>query len=156
MGYDLYREGDYEGEQDYFRWNVWGFPPVRYLGELYGWQPMGTKLDAWFDDDGKEYPEQLDVGYSTNDGQIVCAEDANNWAIALERALVDLESKPVVDFDSKSNRIDDAYMKNREQIHNPSAPHHKEALHGEFNTVEEQNRLKRFIVFLKDGAFNIY
>ena len=68
MGFDLYREFDEKDRPtDYFRWNIWGFPPIRFLGEMYGWIPMGTIAHSWTDDEGIEHEEEK-CGYETNDG----------------------------------------------------------------------------------------
>jgi len=151
MGYDLYREGDYTGSETYFRWNIWGFPPVRYLGELYGWIPKGTVIEAWTDDDGKEH-EASEAWYDTNDGQLVSAEDAQSWADALKLAIVDIKNNPIVKDGSKSNKIDDAYMKEREEIHN-KVP---DTIMRQFNTNNSIEYLERYITFLEDGEFKIY
>ena len=151
MGYDLYREGDYVGEHTYYRWNIWGFPPVKYLAELYGWKPMGTVIKAWTDDDGKEHLESA-CSYDTNDGQVVNEQDAANWATALSLAIEDIKKRPSVKEDSKSNKIDDAYMEKRRLIHQG----HAQTLLDEFNTESELTYLENFVVFLNEGEFQIY
>jgi hypothetical protein len=152
MGYDLYRDEETDEDLHYFRWNIWGFPPVRYLGEIYGWIPMGTTLEAWIDDDGNAHSKETDCGYDTNDGQIVCAEDAQLWADALKLALVDIKKLPIVKEGSKSSKIDDAYMAEREEIHN-KVP---ETLLRQFNTETSISYLERYVVFLEGGDFKIY
>jgi hypothetical protein len=63
---------------------------LRYLLELAwrhgGWEPMGVL----YPDAEGEYGGEPDMGYFTNDYQLVCAEDARNLADALGRALPDV------------------------------------------------------------------
>ena len=149
MGFDLYRET--EEDNDYFRWNIWGWPPIMFLAELYGWQPMGCVIESWVDDEGITHDE-TECGYSSNDGQTVCEEDAMNWAEALELALSDLRKEPTVKEGSKSTTIDDEFWSDRNLIHSKDA----ETLKREFNTASEQEYLEMYIAFLKKGSFKIY
>tara|TARA_R110002012_G_scaffold171990_1_gene336944 strand:- start:374 stop:829 length:456 start_codon:yes stop_codon:yes gene_type:complete len=151
MGYDLYRDEETDENLNYFRWNIWGFPPVRYLGEIYGWIPQGTVIEAWTDDDGKEY-ESSEAWYDTNDGQIICAEDAQLWADALKLAIEDIKKQPIVKESTKSTKIDDAYMAEREEIHN-KVP---ETILRQFNTETSIGYLERYVTFLEGGDFKIY
>ena len=149
MGYDLYRET--EEHNDYFRWNIWGFPPVRFLGELYGWIPMGTIIPAWIEEDGNGHSQE-EAGYDTNDGQIVCEEDANNWAEALAEALVDLRKIGHTKESKESQVIDDEYMAERERIWDKDA----DAIRQYFRTKADHDYLEDYITFLKKGEFRIY
>ena len=151
MGYDLYRDEETDEDLNYFRWNIWGFPPVRYLGEMYGWIPQGTVIEFHVDDDGKEY-EATEAWYDTNDGQTVCAKDAQSWADALKLALVDIKKLPIVKESTKSSKIDDAYMAEREEIHN-KVP---ETILRQFNTETSIGYLERYVTFLEGGDFKIY
>lgn len=151
MGYDLYRDEETDEDLNYFRWNIWGFPPVRYLGEIYGWIPAGTRIEAWIDEDGQGHSAE-DCEYDTNDGQTVSAEDAQNWADALKLALVDIKKLPIVKESTKSTRIDDAYMAEREEIHN-KVP---ETILRQFNTETSIGYLERYVTFLEGGDFKIY
>ena len=47
MGFDLHRDNQTDEELSYYRWNIWGFPPVKYLAQVYGWEPMGTTYQEW-------------------------------------------------------------------------------------------------------------
>ena len=116
MGFDLSRDNQTVEELSYYRWNIWGFPPVRFLGEIYGWIPAGTICEAWTDDNGKEYPAS-ECGYDTNDGQTVSAEDAQAWADALKLAIPDLKKMKLVKPEDKSSRIDDSFWAERNEIH---------------------------------------
>ena len=151
MGFDLSRDNQTDEELSYYRWNIWGFPPVRFLGEIYGWIPMGTVCEAWTDDDGKEYPES-ECGYETNDGQTVSAEDAQAWADALKLAIPDLRKMKMVKHEEKGTKIDDAFCAERNEIHD-KIPH---AIMRYFNTEESIEYLEGFIRFLEAGEFQIY
>ena len=151
MGYDLYRDEETDEDLHYFRWNIWGFPPVRYLAELYGWIPAGTRIEAWIDEDGQGHSAE-DCEYDTNDGQTVSAKDAQNWADALKLAIVDLKQMPLVKEVSKSNKIDDENMKEREEIHN-KVP---DAIMRQFNTESSIAYLEKYVVFLVGGEFRIF
>jgi hypothetical protein len=144
MGFDL----DNCEDNSYFRWNMWGFPPIRFLGELYGWIPMGTKIEAWIDDDGNGHSEE-DCWYETNDGQIVCAEDAQNWAEALKEAIKDLK---ITEEETESQRIDDDYMAERQKIWDKEP----DAIRNYFNTESDIKYIEDFIVFLEKGDFRIF
>jgi hypothetical protein len=138
MGFDLYSLSD----ESYFRWNMWGFPPIRFLGELYGWEPMGTIVQI-------EGEEEEGCWYETNDGQIVCKEDAKNWAKALEKAIPDI---PIVAKEDTTQFLNDEYMKRRSAIWRKE----KDAIMKEFDTEDSVEYIKDFIVFLRKGAFRIY
>ena len=151
MGFDLYRDDETDEDLHYFRWNIWGFPPVRYLAELYGWIPTGTRIEAWIDEDGQGHSAE-DCEYDTNDGQTVSAEDAQNWADALKLAIVDLKQMPMVKEGSKSTKIDDEYLKELEEIHN-KVP---DAIMRQFNTESSIAYLEKYVVFLEGGEFRIF
>jgi len=142
MGYDLNNCND-----NYFRWNIWGFPPIRFLAEIYGWEPMGTIIEAWYDEDGNSY-EESEAWYDSNDGQTVCAEDSMNWAIALEAALKDLTH----DGKERSSLRTDAHKQLRQDIWNKDA----DVLRDYFSNVDSIAYVKEFVVFLKEGSFTIY
>jgi len=155
MGFDLYRENEnLDGEKhqfgakDYFRWNIWGFPPIRFLGELYGWVPMGTISPSWTDDDGIEHGES-ECGYDTNDGQVVTAKDAQNWADALKEGVKDLVPNKNID---TGGRIDDDFMRERKSIWDKDP----DAIRNWFNTIDDIDYVLDFISFLERGEFRIY
>ena len=66
------------------------------LAYEYGWQPQGTEVGGWYDENGElnrqlsPDPEEWDGTYFSNDFQWVTDEDASNIADALERALNDI------------------------------------------------------------------
>ena len=139
MGFDLSNCED----ESYFRWNIWGFPPIRFLGEIYGWVPMGTTITD------SERDKIEDFWYDTNDGQVVCEEDASNWAEALTVAIKDLE---ITDTETKGRRIDDDYMVERTKIWNKEP----DAIKRYFDTKEDIEYVGQFITFLEKGAFYIF
>lgn len=149
MGFDLYREYDEQDKpSDYFRWNIWGFPPIRFLGELYGWVPMGTISPAWTDDEGVEHSEEK-CGYETNGGQTVCALDAKNWAEALKVAIKELkERKPV----KCGNDLDDKFFEERKKIWDKDA----ETIKDWFSSPADIQYIEAYIIFLEKGEFNIH
>jgi hypothetical protein len=144
MGFDLYREHEsIDGEQpvnDYFRWNIWGFPPIRFLAELYGWIPAGTIVQM-------EGEEEEECGYETNDGQTVSIEDAQNWANALKEAVKDL--KPTGG--SESGSFDDEFWVERKLIWAKDA----DAIKGWFSTKDDIEYIQQYITFLEGGSFII-
>ena len=152
MGFDLHRDNQTDEGLSYYRWNIWGFPPVKYLAEIYGWIPMGTRCEAWTDNEGNEHPAVEDVGYETNDGQTVSAEDAQAWANALKDAIPDLKKLKLVKPEDKSSKIDDEFMAWREDIHNKIP----QAVMRWFNTENDIEYLEGFIRFLEAGEFQIY
>jgi len=152
MGYDLHRDNQTDEELSYYRWNMWGFPPVKYLAELYGWIPAGTTYEAWTDDNGVHHEEENSMDYDTNSGQTVSAEDAQAWANALKLAIPDLRNQPLVKETEKGRKIDDEFMKEREEIHNKIP----DTLKRQFNTEGSIDYLEGFIRFLEAGEFQIY
>lgn len=144
MGYDLYRDTDDNGVGGYFRFSIWGFPPIRFLAEAYGWEPMGA---IYYDEEGNEEEERM--GYDTNDGQTVCAEDANNWADALELVLKD-NIVPEIDEYPDGRKIDDDYMKERALIWTGDTIACAKYWSGESKYIQE------FIDFLREGEFVIW
>lgn len=137
MGYDLYREG--ESTNDYFRWNIWGFPPIFALGELYGWEPMGCKY--------QEEGEVGEIGYFSNDGQTVIAEDAQNWANALKLALKELKPSNVHNL----KEFNDEFWIQRTAIRNGE----KSAIIEWFGDKDSIEYIGQYITFLEGGSFNI-
>ena len=149
MGYDLYREqeaNNIEPVNDYFRWNIWGFPPIYALGELYGWEPMGCISSPWTDDDGVEHEEEP-MGYFSNDGQTVCGLDAQNWANALKKAVKELTPSNV----EKTNEFNDEFWATRTAIRNGD----KDAITKWFSSTDSIQYIRDYITFLEGGSFNI-
>ena len=66
--------------------------------------------------------------------------------------IVDLKQMPLVKEGSKSNKIDDEYMKEREEIHN-KVP---DAIMRQFNTESSIAYLEKYVVFLEGGEFRIF
>src|SRR5437870_4509592 len=67
-------------------WQQWRWPKLLRLATAYGWKPMGTTQPL---DEARYFPGGRWDGnnYTTNDGQIVSADDARRLADALEAAL---------------------------------------------------------------------
>ena len=108
---------------------------------------MGTICAEWTDEDGITYDES-ECWYDSNDGQTVCAEDAMNWAIALEAALEDL----TLDGEERTNAIDEDHKKRRQGIWNKDP----DILRDYFSNEDSIAYVKEYVVFLKEGEFNIY
>ena len=143
MGFDLHRE---ESEKDYFRFSIWGFPPIRFLAEAFGWAPEGC-IATWEDDDGNE--KTAECWYDTNDGQVVTTQDAENWANALKDVIkAGIIPKDVIH--EESRKIDDEFMAERELIWNGDIEACANYWAGQEDYVQE------FIEFLEEGEFQIY
>ena len=68
------------------------------LARLYGWQPLGTHPVPGLD--FSKLGAEWQGIYMTNDGQIVCSEDAYALAAALERSLDDIPNvEPETEWD---------------------------------------------------------
>ena len=78
---------DDQGRVHQVRAAYWDF--VLWLAEEYGWRPAGTLAPS-----GVADPD-WDGGYSENGGQRVVAEDASEFAAALDRAMADPERAQV-------------------------------------------------------------
>ena len=78
MGFDLASES---GTNFQVRSSYWSF--LLYLAQEYGWKMEGTRAPEGVD------PTGWDMGYASNDGQVVSNKDASSLADALERAVVD-------------------------------------------------------------------
>ena len=74
MGYDI------GNNQDYFHANIASWCFLLNTAIDHGWKPLGTIHDEYDDWNGS---------YTSNDGQIILAEDGQNFANALELALKD-------------------------------------------------------------------
>ena len=132
MGIDL---GNKNGNSFRFRHNAWA--RLLNLAEDYGWQPQGTELDDC-------YPEEdrgnWGGGYSSNDLQIVNANDAANLADAVERVLAEIPEER-----RRVSRRKEVYS--IEELSRISAE-------GFFRGGQE--RIRRAIEFFREGAFQIY
>lgn len=65
------------GNGEYMRFSHFDWAELLKLAYEYGWQPAETELGGW------------DGNYTSNDGQLITAEDADAIADALERAFDD-------------------------------------------------------------------
>jgi len=129
------------------------------LGELYGWQPLGTQPPP-----GHNFHElnaEWDGNYLTNDGQIVKRKDALSLADALEKALDNIsDAKVKMDWNPKSWVEDD--------LPEWLSPDEKEMIDNgldneiiditdtpplEFFARDEKYHLKQFMRFCRLGSF---
>ena len=136
MGMDLInRQGT-----THFTVYVWG--KILALARMYGWKPTGTQAPKdWAEE---EEGRVWDGGYVWNGGQIVIADDAEELADALERALDDIPG-----FYAAWHKADIS------EDGGPLIPVEEnlsplEALSGENKPV-----VKEFIAFCRQGAFEI-
>lgn len=118
MGMDL------DGKGGYFRWLNYAWGEVVVMARLCGWQPL---VVAVFDDGERDET----VYYLSNDGQLVTARDARNFAAALERSLEPKMQKKLKA--RKRPRFDPWFF-----------------------TKDGAAYLREFIAFLKAGSFRIY
>ena len=131
------------------------------LGYAYGWRPLGTSPPPHMDLAQRD--AEWDGTYTTNDGQIVRAEDARALAAALERSLEDISDAGVaLDWDP------DAWRKY--DLPEWLSPAERELIEGElqegsldilgtpplaFFAGEEKYYLVQFIRFCRLGSFAI-
>ncbi len=75
------------------------------LAEDYGWNPMGTLNDEWtlglaggFSEISLDGPDFWEDSYTGEDGSLVLLDDALNLADALERAFIESDPQPSLDY----------------------------------------------------------
>jgi hypothetical protein len=101
MGYSIFGKDGNLGQS----LNIAGWQSLNGLARVFGWEPQGTVLMSWKDNktgeifppvcfdemkckDGKwENDDSWTGSYSSNDYQEITADDAKNFAKALEKAL---------------------------------------------------------------------
>jgi len=120
-----------------FGWAQWHWPKLLRLAQAHGWRPRGTTLPG---DSGGTW----DRNYTSNDGQIVSAEDAAALADALEAAL-----PHIPDHDALAEyREPDGMLE--------IAPRHPPAPDSAwFSTPSGKANVAAFIRFCREGAFQI-
>jgi hypothetical protein len=113
------------------------------LAKAHGWKPRGTTQRA---ENLAYFPDGRWDGanYTTNDGQIVCVEDANALANALEAALPNIP-----DYDTLAKyRVADGGIE--------IAPNPPQAPDADwFSGVEAKAEVVKFIQFCRRGSFRI-
>jgi hypothetical protein len=125
-------------------WQQWRWPKLLRLARAHGWEPKGTSQPP-----GEEvhFPNGRwdSTNYTSNDGQIVSADDAQALALALERALPHIPD-------------DDALAKYRLPNGNIEiAPNHPPAPDADwFSGAEPKTDVEQFIAFCRQGSFRIY
>jgi len=120
MGFDL------EGKGGYYRWTDSSWVDVLELGQVYGWEPIGTGSPE------DEPADEWEGGYCSNDGQLFKARDAKALAAALESALADFP-----DFGW------------------PAAAQPSET-RAWLSTGPGKTELEKFIEYLRAGSFRLY
>lgn len=98
MGFYLKRDGEVKRTYGITRW-----PQILQLARAYGWKTAGTTVD---EGSGIILPTKWDGGYDSMDGQLVSAEDAANFADALEKSLSHfsrLDNERTLQFQIKTN-----------------------------------------------------
>ena len=169
MGYDLYTEAEgVDGKDGYFRWNIWGWPPILNLGTMYGWEPAGTTIQPLTPELIQEHSiseeearrhnihaVEWEGSYHGNDGAIVSAEDASKLADALEASLDDIpdfEIKTPGAQEDGTVRLDNkAHEKHRQSLRDGAMA----AYAVEYSGKENKEYIRKFIKFLRLGAFSI-
>jgi hypothetical protein len=75
------------------------------LAEDYGWNPMGTVHEEWtlglvggFPEINLDIPDFWSSSYTGEDGSLVLLDDALNLADALERAFIESDPQPSLDY----------------------------------------------------------
>ncbi|MFC1634144.1 hypothetical protein ACFL5Z_04830 [Planctomycetota bacterium] len=162
MGMDLYRITD----GAYFRWGGPYWLAVLELAQRNGWQPMGTRNPCRSEWDGN---------YTLNASQVVVDQDAMEMAMALEKGLPDIPSEDATvhkrrDVDWKQAVVAPIVRVNSySEISRLSDLLDAEMLIGAGFTSETwkrmncfeklagaQTKLKDFIAYLREGAFEIH
>jgi len=174
MGYDLYTVDESKSDKEddnYFRWNIWGWSPILVLAAKYGWKPLGTEVLAMSEEEAKEHDisdedyaihckevVDWDGHYDSNSGQVVTEKDASNMAKALEDALDDIPDFEVPipgankDGSVSLGKDNEKYKKHRSGV--ISGAQHALAI--EFSGKESKDYIRKFISFLRLGAFHIH
>lgn len=151
------------------RFNIFQWPRLLDLARSYGWQPLRTQCTKKY---AEENPNDWNGSYSSNDGQLVTAEDALALAEALEKALDDipdqedlipktilLTSNKDVETFLKINGDETIKMLKKPGFVNPSncIPVPNVMLTPlEFFSGHDKQHIIRFISFCQKGAFEIW
>lgn len=143
MGFYLVRDGEVKRTYGIARW-----PKILQLARAYSWKPAGTTVD---EESGIILPAKWDGGYDSMDGQLVSAEDADNFADALEKALSHFPR-------SNQEKTFEYQIKTNTWI--PPNEYQRSALHyflkdETFNEAHEGS-LADLIRFCREGAFRIH
>jgi hypothetical protein len=132
------------GEGGDFHFDVFGWSKVLQLARLYGWRPLGTRLEE--DSEGKPVGDWAG-GYDSNDFQTVTAADARHLAGALERALPDVPGH-----DALGHKLVTLTFRGREI---QGLPPDANVSPVEYFSGERKQLLQDFISFCRAGAFLI-
>ena len=136
MSFQLISESGAETGWTHFAW-----PAVRRLAEDCGWQPHGTLAPSDWNPE-REVIGAWDGRYTSNDGQLVTAQDALELGAALELAV---GSK---DFEDRIRKLDRAVT---ELLQSPaisvSLPH---------DPSSWRKDIGDFIAFCRKGGFRLF
>jgi len=130
-------------DESYFGWAQWAWPKLLRLAEAHGWKPRGTSQPQ---EELRYFPNGMwdNRNYTTNDGQIVSAEDATALAAALESALPQIPHE-------------DALAKYRTAEGGIEiAPNPPDAVDADWFSGETKMQVVKFIAFGRGGSFRIW
>ncbi|MHC5140380.1 MAG: hypothetical protein ACYSOF_10970 [Planctomycetota bacterium] len=145
--------------------NIAGWQSLRGLAYMFGWKPQGTVLMSWKDNQtGEMFPpvcfdnkkcidgqwEQDDSwtgSYSSNDCQEITADDARNFANALEKALAYIAG----DSASETGFIEQLDKEDRDEGRWITA----KGIVNAWSGLDAQERIKDFVEMFKAGACHI-
>ena len=170
MGYDLYTVSE-NSSIEYFRWNNSTWPAVLTLASAHGLTPLGTFLYEITEKDLTEHPHITEADmishnqmvkdwegcYTSNDGATVGDQYAFNMAVSIESCLDDIPNHTIPIPGSNDDRsvslpLPEIYTKHRNSMMQGSKP----ALYVMFSGSDSKTYLRKFIKFLKQGAYNIH
>jgi hypothetical protein len=144
-------EMDLSGSGGDFHFNIFAWEQVLKLAQMYGWEPAGTEAPQRIEDEDAVDREEnaWEGGYWTNDGQRVSAEDAQNLAEALKKALPDIPDHDALENKSK-------------EIMTQDGPIRVIPINADVNPLESfsgrkgKRYLRKFITFCRAGGFVIW
>jgi hypothetical protein len=127
----------------HYGWSQWIWPKLLRLAQAHGWKPLGTSQP---DEELVHFPNHRwdRSNYTTNDGQIVSAEDAQALSNALEAALRQI---PEHDALAKFRTADGGI---------PILPQAPSASDEDWFSGETKAPLVEFIAFCRHGSFRIW
>jgi hypothetical protein len=161
MGYDIYSENGKLGQS----LNIVGWMSLRGLARIFGWDPQGTVLMSWKDNktgeifppvcihpdnriDGQWVKDDTWSGsYSSNDFQEITADDAKNFANALEKALEYMAGDRASEIGTVEELDEDGWDEDSLVA--------RKNLIGVWSGLDVQERIKGFIKLFKAGACHI-
>jgi hypothetical protein len=122
-------------------WTHFAWPIVRKLAQDFGWQPCGTQAPVNWDAELEKIGE-WDGRYTSNDGQLVTAQDALALGGALEAALAS---------DDFAHRIQGSNRGATEQLRSTCL---SVTLDDEVSTWRKN--IEDFVLFCRKGGFRLW